>query len=104
MAHNVASRTREIGIRMAFGAGKARIQGMVIREAVWILALGAVVGVGGAFWLMRFAESLLYGVKADDVLVFTAATGLIGMIGVVAAFIPARRAAEVDPMTCLRYE
>lgn len=104
MAFNVASRTREIGIRMAFGAGRMRIQTMVIREAAWILALGAAVGIGGALWLTRFAESLLFGVKANDVMVIAAATALIGLVGLLAALVPARRAAGVDPMTCLRYE
>ncbi|MCW5966196.1 MAG: ABC transporter permease, partial [Bryobacterales bacterium] len=104
MAYNVASRTREIGIRMAFGAGTMRIQSMVIREAAWILALGAAIGIGGALWLTRFAESLLFGVEANDVMVITAATVLIGLVGLLAAFVPARRAAGVDPMTCLRYE
>lgn len=104
MAYDVASRTREIGIRMAFGAGRVRIQGMVLREAAWMLALGAVAGVGGAFWLTRFAEGLLFGVKAGDVLVYATATIVICTVGLLAALLPARRASAVDPMTCLRYE
>lgn len=104
MAYNVASRTREIGIRMAFGAAAWPIQGMVLREAVGVLAIGAAFGLASAFWLTRYAESLLYGVTANDVVVYASATAVVGVAGLIAAFLPARRAASVDPMTCLRYE
>ena len=104
MAYNVASRTRKIGIRMAFGAGKARIRGMVLREAALILAIGAALGLGGAYWLTRFAQSLLFEVEANDVWVFAAATLAFGLVGLLAAYLPARRASAVDPMTCLRHQ
>jgi putative ABC transport system permease protein len=104
MAYNVASRTREIGLRMAFGASAGPIQWMVMREAFRVLAGGAFIGLLVAFWLTTYVQSLLYEVAAHDLLVYVAATVLVGMAGLVAAFLPARRAALVDPISSLRYE
>jgi len=104
MSYSVASRTREIGLRMAFGAGVWRIQKMVLRETGKILAVGAVLGLVAAYWLSSYVQSLLFEVQAHDVLVYTAALALVASAGIAAALVPARRAARVDPMTCLRYE
>jgi ABC-type antimicrobial peptide transport system permease subunit len=104
MAYSVASRTREIGIRMAFGASPGPIQGMVLGEAAKVLLVGTVLGLGAAFWLTRYVESLLFGIGAGDPPVYVSATLAILAAGLMAALMPARRAARVDPMTCLRYE
>lgn len=104
MAYNVASRTREIGVRMAFGADAWPIQWMVLREAAWVLGIGAAIGLVAAYWLTSYVQSLLFEVASHDALVYVAATVLVGLAGLVAALLPARRAASVDPMTCLRYE
>lgn len=104
MAYSVASRTREIGIRMAFGASPGPIQGMVLGEAAKVLLVGTVLGLGAAFWLTRYVESLLFGIGAGDPPVYLSATLAILAAGLMAALMPARRAARVDPMTCLRYE
>jgi predicted permease len=104
MAYSVASRTREIGIRMAFGASQGPIQGMVLGEAAKVLLVGTALGLAAAFWLTRYVESLLFGIGAGDPPVYVSATVAILAAGLMAALMPARRAARVDPMTCLRYE
>ncbi len=104
MAHSVARRTREIGIRMALGAAPGRIRTMVMKELLLILAIGVVIGTPAALALTRFAESQLFGVKPNDPVVVAAALCALGVASFAAGYVPARRAARVDPLDALRYE
>ena len=104
MAHSVTRRTREIGIRMALGAGPDRIRGMVMREMLWILLAGVLVGVPGALALAKVTESQLYGVKSRDAVVVASAVLALAVTAALAAFLPARKASRVNPLNALRYE
>jgi predicted permease len=104
MAYVVARRTREIGIRMALGATQRNVAGMVLHEIAGIAAVGLVIGLTAAYAIGRVLESLLFGVKASDPFVFVAATGLLIIVAMLAGWLPARKAANVDPMVALRYE
>jgi putative ABC transport system permease protein len=104
LAFNVARRTREIGIRMALGAEAAHVRGLVVREVMWMLAIGTAAGIGGAAAAGRVVQSYLYQMKAWDLLVYGSAAAVLWMIAVAAAYIPSRRATNVDPMVALRYE
>jgi putative ABC transport system permease protein len=104
MAHSVTRRTREIGIRMALGAPPARIRRMVLREMLWILGIGLVVGVPAALALSRLTESQLYGVKAFDAVVVAGAAFALAATAALAGYLPARRASRVSPISALRYE
>ncbi len=105
MAHGVARRTREIGIRMALGAAPARIRSMVMRELVWILGFGLGIGIPAALAAVtRLVESRLFGVEGKDASVVAAATLLLALTAAAAAYWPARRASKVDPLDALRYE
>jgi predicted permease len=104
MAHSVTRRTREIGIRMALGAGPACIRGMVLREMSWIVAIGLSIGVPAAMLLAKYTESQLFGVKARDVMVMAGAVAALVVTAAAAGFLPARRASRVSPMVALRYE
>jgi len=104
MAHGVARRTREIGIRMALGAVPARIGAMVMRDLLWILGFGLGIGIPGALAATRLIESRLFRVSGHDATIITAATLVLAITAVVAAWWPARRAARVNPLEALRYE
>jgi putative ABC transport system permease protein len=104
LAYNVTRRTREIGIRMALGAESRHVRGLVVREVVLMLVIGAAVGLASAAAAGRLVQSVLYGLKPWDPLVYVSATVLLGTIAVVAAYLPARRATSVDPTVALRYE
>jgi predicted permease len=104
MAHSVARRTREIGIRIALGARPQSIRGMVLREMLWILGIGLATGIPAALAVSRLTESQLYGVKAFDALVLAAAAAALAVTAAAAAYLPARRASKVDPLRALRYE
>lgn len=100
----VAQRTREIGIRMALGAGGGSVRGLVLRQVLVMTVLGGVAGLGAAWFLAGLAESLLYGVEGTDPLVFGATPLTIAAVAFLAGYLPARRASRVDPMVALRYE
>jgi putative ABC transport system permease protein len=104
MAHGVAQRTREIGIRMALGAAPARIRAMVMRELVWILGFGLGIGIPAALASTRLVESRLFGVQGKDATVVACATLLLVITASAAAYWPARRASRVDPLDALRCE
>jgi predicted permease len=104
MAYTVSRRTNEIGIRLALGAGRGDVQWMVLRESLWMVAAGMLVGIPAALALTKLIEQALYGVKANDPVTFVAAGVLMVVVAAVAAWIPARRAARVDPMRALRCE
>ncbi|MGC1267736.1 MAG: FtsX-like permease family protein, partial [Candidatus Acidiferrum sp.] len=104
MSYFVSERTREIGIRVALGAGRSDVLGLVGTLGLKLAVLGVAIGLALALGLTRFIASFLYGVKAADPLTYAAvALALIG-VAMLATFIPARRAMKVDPMVALRYE
>jgi predicted permease len=103
-AQAVARRTREIGIRMAMGAQRSAVLGMILRDAMLLVAIGAAIGVPAALALSRYVESLLFGVKPQDPLTIGLAVVVLGAISLAASLAPARRASSVDPMQALRYE
>ena len=104
MAYSVVQRTREIGIRMALGAERGGVPRMVIGRGLKLALIGVVIGVAGALALTRFLSSLLYGVTPTDPLTFISVSLILIAVASLACYIPARRAAKVDPMVALRYE
>jgi predicted permease len=104
MRYLVSQGTRELGIRIALGATPRGISLLIVRQGLAIGALGVTLGLGAAFALTRFVRSLLFGIEAADPLTFAAVPLLLGLIAVIASYVPARRAARIDPMVSLRSE
>jgi putative ABC transport system permease protein len=104
IAYSVAQRTREIGIRMALGAQRGDVLRMILRQSMIIIGIGLGVGLFGAFALTRWMGSLLYGVSAHDLSIHGMVLMLLAGAGLIASYIPARRAMAVDPIVALRYE
>jgi putative ABC transport system permease protein len=104
IAYVVARRTNEIGIRLALGAQPREVERMVVREAGRLAAAGVVLGVAGAVGFARLLGSLLFGVRAWDPAAYAVATLVLASVATVAAWVPARRAARVDPALALRSE
>jgi len=100
----VAQRTREIGIRMALGAPQTNILGLVLRRALLLVAVGITIGAVLAWFATRFAGTYIYGVRTHDAVTFAAVTMLLAASSFLAAWLPARRAAAVDPILALRSE
>jgi len=104
MAYSVTQRTNEIGIRMALGAPRSQVLGLVLRHGMTLTSIGVVVGLGGAVLLTRLMSSLLFGVSTTDLSTFTAVPLTLGLVALGACLVPARRATRVDPIIALRYE
>jgi predicted permease len=104
MAYTVAQRTNEIGIRLALGARRGQVRGMVLRESGWLAVAGVAMGILVALGLGRLVESLLYGVKATDPLSVLGAALLLLAVALSSGWIPARRASRLEPMDALRHE
>jgi hypothetical protein len=104
MAYTVAQRTREIGIRTAVGAGTSAIVGLVLRQSLRLVAVGIAVGVPGAVAAVRALSGMVFGLPPVDVVSLAAGTALLGIAGLIASFLPAWRAAHLDPVRALRIE
>jgi len=104
MSYFVARRTSEIGIRMALGATRSSVVSMVLRGALWQILIGLALGIPAALYCGYLMKSLLYNVSTYDPLALAGATLVLGFCATMAGFIPARRAASVDPMKALRTE
>ena len=104
VSYNAARRTREVGIRLALGAGRADVLRLVMREGLVLSGLGLAAGIAGAAFLTRFLSGLLFGVSRLDPLIYAAVALCLLAAGLLASVVPARRAARVDPIVALRYE
>ena len=104
MAYSVANRRNEIGIRLALGAQPRQVRGMILRESTWLAVAGIVVGVGAALLLTRLVKSMLYAIQPYDPTTMTAVILVLLAVALAASWIPARRAAGVQPMEALRHE
>ncbi len=104
MSFAVGARRREIGIRMALGAGSPSVLRLILGQALWIVGLGLLVGLALGFGVGRLAQSLLFGIPAADPIAFLGTSALLAAVAFLASYLPARRAAGVDPSTVLRME
>lgn len=104
MAFTVAQRTREIGVRIALGAHARRVFALVLRQGMVLAGIGVAVGIAGALALTRFLQSLLFGISATDPVILIAVALLLGVVTLTGAYLPARRAARIDPIVALREE
>jgi putative ABC transport system permease protein len=104
VGHSVTQRTHEIGLRMALGAGTLDVLRLVVSgNMLWVLA-GLAVGVAGSVGLTRLLAGMLYGVRPLDPVVLGTVSALLGAVALLASYLPARRAAKIDPMVALRCE
>ena len=104
LAYTVARRTHEIGVRMALGAAGIDVMRIVLRDALWMVCAGLAIGAPLAFWGERVAASLIPDLPVASALPIVVAAAIMIAVGLVAAYLPARRAMRVDPMVALRYE
>jgi ABC-type antimicrobial peptide transport system permease subunit len=104
MAYAVSQRTNEIGIRLALGARRRLVRGMVLKEAGWLAAIGVVVGVVVALGLGRLLKSMLYGLQPSDPASLVGAAILLLGVALLAGWVPAMRASRIEPMEALRHE
>ncbi len=104
IAYSVSRRTREIGIRMAIGADSGNVARLVLRQGLTMTAIGAAIGLALALVASKLLASLLAGISPRDPLIYVLAPALLAAISLLACYIPARRAARVDPLVALRHE
>jgi ABC-type antimicrobial peptide transport system permease subunit len=104
LAFAVGQRTQEIGVRMALGANRTSILGLILRQGAGLVVLGVVLGLAGYFALSRIIGQLLFGVEPTDLVALLLAPGSLALVAIAACLIPARRATKVDPMVALRNE
>ena len=104
MSHSVSRRTHELALRLALGAQREEVMRMVVRESMLLALVGGAIGLAGALALLPLMKSLLYGVRATDAATLTIAAGVLGVVALMASYIPARRTTKVDPIVALRYE
>jgi len=104
MSYSVVQRTREIGIRMALGASRGNVLRLVVQSGMKLVLAGVVIGIVAAVAVTRLIGSFLYGVTPTDVLTYVSVAVGLAVVALLACFLPARRAAQVDPLVALRYE
>jgi putative ABC transport system permease protein len=104
IAYMVQRRRNEIGVRIALGAGRARVIQLVLSEAALLLVIGLAVGVALALWAAKAAASMLYGLSAYDPVTLGGAIAVLAAVGLIASYGPAHRASRLDPMDALREE
>jgi putative ABC transport system permease protein len=104
IAYSVTQRTREIGIRMALGAQRTQMFGMVLRQSMTLVVIGIAIGFLVALAATRVMSTLLYGVGTNDLSIYAVVIALLSATAFLASYVPARRAMKVDPMVALRYE
>jgi ABC-type antimicrobial peptide transport system permease subunit len=104
MLYSVSQRQREMGIRLALGAAGGRVIRMILAHGLLLTAIGLGIGVAGALALSRFMEALLWGIEPTDPLTFTGVTLVLALAALAACFVPAYKAARVDPLQTLRAE
>jgi ABC-type antimicrobial peptide transport system permease subunit len=104
LSYTVGQRTKEIGVRMALGAQRTHVLGIVLRDGAWMTLAGVVIGAVVAFFATRLMSSVLFGVRPTDPLTFLSVAALLSAIALLACYIPAQRAMRVDPIEALRHE
>jgi ABC-type antimicrobial peptide transport system permease subunit len=104
MNYAVTQRTQEIGIRMALGAQPGQVRSLILKQGIVLSAAGLVFGLGGALAVMRLMSSLLFGVSTTDPVIFIAVAVALGIISLLACYLPARKATKVDPIIALRHD
>jgi putative ABC transport system permease protein len=104
LAYDVSKRTHEIGIRRAIGATDKQITALILRQGLWKAGIGLVIGMASAFYLSNFMTSLLFDVKPKDPLAYVSVSFLLLLVALFASYLPARRAARIDPIIALRSE
>jgi putative ABC transport system permease protein len=104
VAYSVVQRSHEIGIRMALGAQPKSVLRLILGQSMLLALAGIAIGLGASFFLTKLIASMLFGVTARDPFIFAGVSLLLGVVALLASFIPARRAMRVDPLDSLRYE
>jgi putative ABC transport system permease protein len=104
LSYDVAQRRREIGIRMALGAQRRDVARLFVRHGLWLTTLGVALGIGAALGFTRLMSSLVFGVRTTDLVTYLTVSASLGGVALLATYVPARRAARVDPISALRWD